>query len=302
MWITTEQLGSYENGTWTGALGMVLDGTLDTIAVPHQRTDLREQFFEFSSSFYDVKLAYLAKETKKSGLETIFDIFSPFSPNVWLTYLATILALVITLLFIDAGYSKATKQPRMKSSSGFVAWNFFRILIRSCGQDGPLKWAPYLFRKNSPFIERFNTALYSTQRLTDRIWAVYFGEGARQKKTYYCKQPITLSPLSLETYLGIFALILIGYVLAATLFIAETVRRKWTHQKIEHIDDNLNEKLSRWRLNRKRTVSHSAVRIDTTADRLASRPSPLVISNVRGLQPDMFISDFAGNGHSYSTA
>jgi hypothetical protein len=88
-----------------------------------------------------------------------------------------------------------------------------------------LKLATYIFRKKSPFIKRFNTALFSTQRLTDRIWNLYYGDVFHEQRQRYCKQPVTLMPLTIDALAGLFLLLFVGSASALATFFAELLKK-----------------------------------------------------------------------------
>lgn len=116
----------------------------------------------------------------------------------------------------------------------------------------PLKLATYLFRKGSPIIKRFNSAVFSTQKLTDRIWSVYYGDQAVEKRANHCKKSKTLRPLSTEACFGLFALFVVGFSLALSMLLVENCEAKanfaqiikcslfWSHRMLRYMTHWLN--------------------------------------------------------------
>lgn len=47
-----------ENGTWKGMLGYVANGTVDTICLDYTDTPIRRQYFDFSTTVFEVALHF----------------------------------------------------------------------------------------------------------------------------------------------------------------------------------------------------------------------------------------------------
>lgn len=102
-----------------------------------------------------------------------------------------------------------------------------------------LKWSHFIFRKNHPrsLLDRFNAAVISTQKLTDRIWSTYYGDIAEERRRNNCRElGSVLSPLKLSDSIGFFVILFFGVIASVLTFCAEIfVHKKVPIQSFTHV-------------------------------------------------------------------
>uniref|UniRef100_A0A914VTK5 Uncharacterized protein n=1 Tax=Plectus sambesii TaxID=2011161 RepID=A0A914VTK5_9BILA len=66
-----------------------------------QRTEIREQYFDFSYPILQIKPAFVVKRRAAEFTETAMAVFHVFSSKVWLTILAVLITQVVCLYCTD---------------------------------------------------------------------------------------------------------------------------------------------------------------------------------------------------------
>ncbi|CAI2351441.1 unnamed protein product [Caenorhabditis sp. 36 PRJEB53466] len=108
------------NGTWTGALGYLQNGTADAVALMYQKTDLRDEYFEYSYPVTNVQPVFVVRKKAETIGSVLWNAFKPFSYEVWLCLLASLL---INLLFFI-----------------FISGIEFKLLFRTCFRPYEMFW------------------------------------------------------------------------------------------------------------------------------------------------------------------
>ncbi len=84
--------GAHVNGTWTGLLGLIQNGTIDTISTTYQHLTLRTDHFDFSYPFRRSPFAFLVSKYSSGLGESAGIVFRVFDPVLWAVLLCMIIA------------------------------------------------------------------------------------------------------------------------------------------------------------------------------------------------------------------
>ncbi|KAH7698365.1 Protein W02A2.5, partial [Aphelenchoides avenae] len=79
--------GSFDNGSWSGMLGLVANGTADTMSFVFNETPLRKEYFQMSQSPFSSKMNFAVRRHETVG-DHMWDLFRSYSMSTWLTVLA----------------------------------------------------------------------------------------------------------------------------------------------------------------------------------------------------------------------
>ncbi|XP_055926547.1 glutamate receptor ionotropic, kainate 2-like isoform X1 [Argiope bruennichi] len=93
----------YDNGTWDGMIGEVINREVDLAIGDLTITQEREEFVDFTMPFMNLGISILFKKPTKSNPK-LFSFLAPFSFEVWV-YMATAYLGVSLLLFVLARFS-----------------------------------------------------------------------------------------------------------------------------------------------------------------------------------------------------
>ncbi len=115
--------GIYNNGSWTGLLGMILNGSIDTINVGFAQVEIRNRDFAFSYPTSMVKYSFIVKNDVQSISSTAGIVYQVFSPRFWLTILFTLTIIFICLIPLEK-FSKARSHGVTEG-----IWMLFRMVI-----------------------------------------------------------------------------------------------------------------------------------------------------------------------------
>lgn len=91
------------NGNWTGLMGMVLRGEVD-LATCMSATTYRNQVVDFSYPLYMEQITFVT--SKPDFLPKIYALLDPFSKELWLIFLATLVIMsVVVYVFLRRKYT-----------------------------------------------------------------------------------------------------------------------------------------------------------------------------------------------------
>ncbi|CAI5452669.1 unnamed protein product [Caenorhabditis angaria] len=93
--------GSKANGTWTGLLSHLINGTADTICTTYQYTTVRSQDFDFSYPLTNVQPFFVARAKNETINSVLWNAFKPFSWAVWGTLFASLIFNIFVMIFIS---------------------------------------------------------------------------------------------------------------------------------------------------------------------------------------------------------
>uniref|UniRef100_A0A8R1DN11 PBPb domain-containing protein n=1 Tax=Caenorhabditis japonica TaxID=281687 RepID=A0A8R1DN11_CAEJA len=72
-----------KNGSWTGVLGYLQNGTADAVALLYQKTDLRNDYFEFSYPVTNVQPVFVVRKKRETLGSVLWNAFKPFTYEVF---------------------------------------------------------------------------------------------------------------------------------------------------------------------------------------------------------------------------
>ncbi|GMT00153.1 hypothetical protein PENTCL1PPCAC_22327, partial [Pristionchus entomophagus] len=111
--------GSYQNGSWTGALGDLAAGVFDIACLFYQRNEERSRDFHFTSSFQRTQFVMFSRLKTEPMPPTLG---SPY--EVWLSALATIFVQTIALFII----SESCQTSRISNLHWHRRWETFTTI------------------------------------------------------------------------------------------------------------------------------------------------------------------------------
>ncbi|XP_034940721.1 glutamate receptor ionotropic, delta-2-like [Chelonus insularis] len=120
-----------DNGTWTGAIGSLINGNSDILAAELLMTQQRLDFIKFTTPLYSTKCRTYIKRPQNSVLWDKF--IMPFTAGIWITLGIIQISTTSSLLIIKYVSSKIHKdiEDTDRSQSYHV---FFDVLGTLCGQ------------------------------------------------------------------------------------------------------------------------------------------------------------------------
>ncbi|CAI5452671.1 unnamed protein product [Caenorhabditis angaria] len=93
--------GSKVNGTWTGMLTYLLNGSADTVCYTYQNTSVRDADFEYSYPITNVQPIFAARAKNETVVSVLWNAFKPFSWTVWGTLFASLIFNIFVMIFIS---------------------------------------------------------------------------------------------------------------------------------------------------------------------------------------------------------
>ncbi len=121
--------GVYNSGSWTGLLGMILNGSIDTVNVGYAQVEIRNQDFAFSYPTSMVKYSFIVKNDIQSLSSIAGIVYQVFSPRFWLSIFFSIVCIFISLIVIEK-YSTSKSHGKTEG-----IWTIFRTMINLCYGD-----------------------------------------------------------------------------------------------------------------------------------------------------------------------
>ncbi len=115
--------GAFVNGTWNNMLGLVLNGTIDTVSTTYFHLKIRTDHFDFSYPFRMSPYVFLVGKTTSGVSGSAGIIFQMFHPILWAVLLTSVIAVSLGAILI-AKIRHATTIGTLDS-----LWNCFRFFI-----------------------------------------------------------------------------------------------------------------------------------------------------------------------------
>ncbi|CAD6194549.1 unnamed protein product [Caenorhabditis auriculariae] len=88
----------WKNETWTGVLGYLQNDTADTACLMYQMTEKRAQYYQFSYPVTNIQPIFVARRQVQTLSSVLWNAFKPFTYEVWLLFLGTILMFAFALM------------------------------------------------------------------------------------------------------------------------------------------------------------------------------------------------------------
>ncbi len=117
--------GMYINGTWTGLLGLLRNGSIDTINVRYRHLKLRTEYFEFSYPVINMPVGFLVRKGSTGIGESTGIVFQVFHPILWAFLIAAVIAVGLGMITITVWGSQTIVLQTIPDS----LFSCFRLLI-----------------------------------------------------------------------------------------------------------------------------------------------------------------------------
>ncbi len=95
------------NGSWSGLLGLIKNGTIDTISSYYSQIPRRLTDFSFSYEFERVNTVFFINLDTATSPDTAKLVYQVFTPTLWSFILATIVAFGFSTVFMNQLSSQA---------------------------------------------------------------------------------------------------------------------------------------------------------------------------------------------------
>ncbi|CAB3406639.1 unnamed protein product [Caenorhabditis bovis] len=122
-----------DNGTWTGVLGYLQNNTADTACLMYQKTEMRSRYFEFSYPVLNVQPVYVVRERKETLGSVLWNAFKPFSYQVWLVFLGSLILNFLVMLLITRCEFKLRFRDVFKPYQ--IAWQVVQLQLDEKSDD-----------------------------------------------------------------------------------------------------------------------------------------------------------------------
>uniref|UniRef100_A0A183BI43 Lig_chan-Glu_bd domain-containing protein n=1 Tax=Globodera pallida TaxID=36090 RepID=A0A183BI43_GLOPA len=229
------------DGQWHGVLGAIANGTVDTGCLFYQKTPPRIHDFDYTLPIYSTLSRIAIRDRNSSPLADMWRLFQPFAVGTWIA-IAMFLALH-TLAFMAIGKMELMAKFGI-DRRGFMlhkVGQFGNVMfvqgddpayflsayfcdIAFVDREMPYRTAHFLFRRGSPFTERFNEVIkreemairrsYDRYRmLREMLWNQECEEKMAKSRLY--------KPLSFVPMIGLLAVYGICTGIALIMFIVE---------------------------------------------------------------------------------
>ncbi|PIC35055.1 hypothetical protein B9Z55_014529 [Caenorhabditis nigoni] len=119
-----------ENSTWSGVLGYLQNGTADAAALMYQKTDMRNEFFEFS---YPVQPVFVVRKKTENLGSVLWNAFKPFSMEVWLCLLASLILNLFVMIAISRVEFKLLFRERFRPFE--MLWHVVQLQLDEKSDD-----------------------------------------------------------------------------------------------------------------------------------------------------------------------
>ncbi len=119
------------NGTWTGLLGQLQNGEIHAISVSWALRADRTKDFSFSYPLRQMRYSFLVRKREASAGETAGFLTEIFSPNLWVTILA---GLIACWMAVSVSQNLLYRfYPANVDRGGFSGW--IRLFLQHSGDD-----------------------------------------------------------------------------------------------------------------------------------------------------------------------
>ncbi|KAI6171193.1 nucleoprotein [Aphelenchoides bicaudatus] len=155
--------GTYNNGSFTGVLGMLEQYKADTACILFQYVEERDVFFDYSEAVTFIRNVYITKPKVKNVGMALWNAFKPYQPTVWLCLIsAFIIHCVFAVLVAKAERCLNMEQHFMPF---YKCWQYLRMQVHQ---------SPDLFIPFRLISGNFNFMFYSLVQAT-LFTALYSG-------------------------------------------------------------------------------------------------------------------------------
>ncbi len=117
--------GTFVDGMWTGLLGLLQNGTIDTISTRYRHVKIRTEYFDFSYPVITSPVAFLVRKGSAGVSESAGIVFHVFHPILWALLVAAVIAVGIGMITITVLGSQMREVQTIPDS----LWTCFRLLI-----------------------------------------------------------------------------------------------------------------------------------------------------------------------------
>ncbi|PIC35056.1 hypothetical protein B9Z55_014529 [Caenorhabditis nigoni] len=122
-----------ENSTWSGVLGYLQNGTADAAALMYQKTDMRNEFFEFSYPVTNVQPVFVVRKKTENLGSVLWNAFKPFSMEVWLCLLASLILNLFVMIAISRVEFKLLFRERFRPFE--MLWHVVQLQLDEKSDD-----------------------------------------------------------------------------------------------------------------------------------------------------------------------
>ncbi len=154
--------GIYSNGSWTGLLGMVRNGSIDTVNAGFAQVEIRNRDFDFSYPTSMVSYSFIVKNDVQSLSTTSAIVYQVFSPRFWFAVLFVVICLFTGLFMLE----RFSNTP----SGTEGTWMLFCLLINQFnGKGGRSYPSKHILLLSGCLITTIVLPLYQNGLLTQLI-------------------------------------------------------------------------------------------------------------------------------------
>ncbi|CAJ0918147.1 unnamed protein product, partial [Mesorhabditis belari] len=121
------------NDTWVGVLGMLANDTADVACLMYQRTDLRDQYFDFSYPLTNVQPIYVVREKTQDIGSILWNAFKPYSTVTWFVIVGSFITQVLVLIGISRVEKDLGMRKRFRPFEVF--WQCIQLQLDEHSED-----------------------------------------------------------------------------------------------------------------------------------------------------------------------
>lgn len=121
------------NSSWSGVLGYLQNGTADAAALMYQKTDMRNEFFEFSYPVTNVQPVFVVRKKTENLGSVLWNAFKPFTTDVWLCLLASLVLNLFIMIAISRVEFKLLFRDRFRPFE--MLWHVIQLQLDEKSDD-----------------------------------------------------------------------------------------------------------------------------------------------------------------------
>ncbi|EFO93081.1 hypothetical protein CRE_10276 [Caenorhabditis remanei] len=121
------------NDTWSGVLGYLQNGTADAAALMYQKTDLRNEFFDYSYPVNNVQPVFVVRKKTENLGSVLWNAFKPFTIEVWLCLLASLIVNLFVMIAISRVEVKLLFRDRFRPFE--MLWHLVQLQLDEKSDD-----------------------------------------------------------------------------------------------------------------------------------------------------------------------
>lgn len=114
------------NGSWSGVLGAILNGTVDTACIFYQNTETRAPYFDFSTPIYTTQSRIAVRSQTPNEM---WRLFKPYTLDSWLIIVGLLLLQMLAFMWIERAECRMCYRQQSTANLPRLAWRTLRMQL-----------------------------------------------------------------------------------------------------------------------------------------------------------------------------